>query len=82
MTGYVADDVRDQLRQRRAKRDAEMDRERAEGVREPKESPAANEPVKASDSEKKKESSVPAHLLDRSKMAGEDLERFMSGRFS
>ena len=81
MTGYIADDVRDQLRQRRAKRDAEMDRERAEGVREPKESPAPDAPVNASNAEKKKESSVPAHLLDRSKMAGEDLERFMSGRF-
>ena len=35
MTGYIDDDVRDQLRERRARRDKEMDRERAEGVREP-----------------------------------------------
>lgn len=29
-----------------------------------------------------KEASVPSHLLDRSKMAGEDLERLLSGRYS
>lgn len=86
MTGYVADDVRDQLRERRGKRDAEMDRERAEGVREPAPAAKEEEAPAASTAEKKggdqkKESSVPTHLLDRSKMAGEDLERFMSGRF-
>ena len=73
MTGYIADDVREQLRARRAKRDQEMDKERAEGVREPK--------AEATKAETKKESSVPTHLLDRSKMAGDDLERFLSGRY-
>ncbi|MEM7017785.1 MAG: amidohydrolase family protein [Pseudomonadota bacterium] len=70
MTGYIDDEVRAKLRERRSRRDKEMDQERAEGVREPKEQPA-----------EKKEQSVPTHLLDRSKMVGEDLERFMSGRF-
>jgi predicted TIM-barrel fold metal-dependent hydrolase len=79
MTGYITDDVREQLRQRRARRDKEMDQERAEGVREPKEAPIEAE--KAHASEKNKESSVPTHLLDRSKMAGEDLERLLSGRY-
>ena len=65
MSGYIADEVRERLQARRARRDKEMDQERAEGVREPKD----------------KEASVPSHLLDRSKMAGEDLERFLSGRF-
>ena len=41
MTGYIDDDLREQLRARRARRDQEMDQERAEGVREPKETPAA-----------------------------------------
>ncbi|MEM8769336.1 MAG: amidohydrolase family protein [Pseudomonadota bacterium] len=74
MTGYIADDVREQLRNRRARREKEMDQERAEGVREPKEAPEAGNGAK-------KEASVPTHLLDRSKMAGEDLERFLSGRY-
>ena len=76
MDGYIDDDVRERLSARRARREVQMDEERAEGVREPKE---AGENQQDS---KKKEASVPAHLLDRSKMAGEDLERFMSGRFA
>ena len=43
MTGYIADDIREQLRARRARRDKEMDQERAEGVREPKEKPKSDE---------------------------------------
>ncbi len=73
MDGYISSEVRDQLRQRRSKRDKEMDQERAEGVREPKDVEAAEK--------KRQESSVPDHLLDRNKMAGEDLERFLSGRY-
>ncbi len=69
MTGYIDDDLREKLRTRRARRDQEMDTERAEGVREPKD-------------KDKKDASVPAHLLDRSKMAGEDLERLLSGRYA
>jgi predicted TIM-barrel fold metal-dependent hydrolase len=65
MDGYIADEVRDQLRPRRARRDKEMDLERTEGVREPKE----------------QELSLSSLLLDRSQMAGEDLQRFLSGRF-
>jgi len=71
MSGYIGDDIREQLRARRAKRDREMDQERAEGVREPK----------SAENNGKKEASVPSHLLDRSKMAGEDLERLLSGRY-
>lgn len=69
MTGYVDGAVREQLRERRRSRDREMDQERLEGVREPKEKPKTGE------------QSVPSHLLDRSKMAGEDLERLLSGRY-
>lgn len=69
MSGYVADAIREKLRERRSRRDREMDQERAEGVREPKERAKAGE------------ASVPAHLLDRSQMAGEDLERLLSGRY-
>jgi predicted TIM-barrel fold metal-dependent hydrolase len=69
MAGYIDDSVREQLRERRRRRDTEMDQERAEGVREPKEKPKTGE------------ESVPSHLLDRSKMAGEDLERLLSGRY-
>jgi predicted TIM-barrel fold metal-dependent hydrolase len=81
MTGYIDDDVREKLRARRARRDQEMDEERAEGVREPKESAAASEVKSSEGKEKSKEASVPTHLLDRSKMAGEDLERLLSGRY-
>ena len=79
MSGYIDEAVQAQLSARRARRDQEMDQERAEGVREPKEASEAN---KASSEPDKKKSTLPAHLLDRSKMAGEDLERFMSGRFA
>lgn len=75
MTGYIQDDIRQQLKSRRSRREKEMDKERAEGVREPKEQPA-DKPVG-----KGGEASVPSHLLDRSKMAGEDLERLLSGRY-
>ncbi len=78
MTGYIDDDVREQLRTKRARRDQEMDQERAEGVREPNEETKTEE---AKPEEAKKEQSVPTHLLDRSKMAGEDLERLLSGRY-
>ena len=73
MTGYISDDVRERLKERRTRRDQEMDKERAEGVREPKEEPSSKK--------ESKESSVPTHLLDRNKMAGEDLERLLSGRY-
>ena len=78
MSGYIQDEVREQLKSRRSRREKEMDKERAEGVREPKEQPvtAAQKPVG-----KGGEASVPSHLLDRSKMAGEDLERLLSGRY-
>lgn len=66
MNGYISDEVNEQLQARRARRDKEMDQERKEGVREPKD----------------KGPSLPSHLLDRSKMAGDDLERFYSGRFA
>lgn len=68
MDGYINNDVREQLRVRRGRRDQEMDQERAEGVREPREN--------------RTEASTAAHLLDRSKMAGEDLERLLSGRYA
>ena len=67
MDGYISNEIRGQLRERRSRRDKEMDQERAEGVREPKQEAA--KPAEA-------EASVPTHLLDRSKMAGEDLEHF------
>ena len=79
MSGHIDEEVQAKLGARRARRDQEMDQERAEGVREPKESP---QPKAADESGEKKKSTLPAHLLDRSKMAGEDLERFMSGRFA
>lgn len=73
MSGYIADQGREKLRERRVRRDREMDQERAEGVREPKEQPQTKLA--------KAEASVPAHLLDRSKMVGEYLERLYSGRY-
>lgn len=93
MRGYVDEAVQEQLSARRTRRDKEMNQERAEGVREPKETaPRASSPeaVRQSgrkgedkkDEDKKKATLPAAHLLDRSKMAGEDLERFMSGRFA
>jgi predicted TIM-barrel fold metal-dependent hydrolase len=81
MNGYIDDDVREKLRVRRGRRDQEMDQERAEGMREPKETPAVDvDKVNAKD-KRDKEASVASHLLDRSKMAGEDLERLLSGRY-
>jgi predicted TIM-barrel fold metal-dependent hydrolase len=81
MTGYIDDDLREKLRNRRARRDQQMDEERAEGVREPKDSSLVKETQSQKDQDKK-DASVPAHLLDRSKMAGEDLERLLSGRYA
>jgi hypothetical protein len=81
MNGYIDDDVSEKLRVRRGRRDQEMDHERAEGMREPKETPAVDvDKVNAKD-KRDKEASVASHLLDRSKMAGEDLERLLSGRY-
>jgi len=76
MSGYIEDEVREKLRARRARRDQEQHEERVEGVREPEESAASEVSQK-----KSKEAAVPTHLLDRSKMAGEDLERLLSGRY-
>ena len=83
MSGYIDDEVQEKLGSRRAHRDKEMDEERAEGVREPKEAPTvtADKAEQKDKNTEKKETALPTHLLDRSKMAGEDLERFMSGRF-
>jgi len=81
MTGYIDNGIREQLSERRRRRNEEMDQERAEGVREPEERPAADVAKADSNNSAKKEASVPSHLLDRSKMAGEDLERLLSGRY-
>lgn len=83
MDGYIDENLREELRLRRSRRDHEMEQERAEGVREPKESPiiGADSAEAENSAVKDKEASVAAHLLDRSKMAGEDLERFLSGRY-
>ena len=79
MNGYIDEGVQTAILERRVRRDQDMDKERAEGLREPKES---SEDKEASTKDVKVDSMLPANVLDRSKLVGEDLERFMSGRYA